>query len=114
MKKKKMNTSILVEGDEIAKSFEKNHEAWESVSQEEQDELRKRLRPSREKRISIRISTEVLHKIQEIADAEGMPYQTLINSHLHKLATAKSDFDALEKKVKFLSEEITEIKRKIA
>lgn len=41
------------------------------------------------KRINIRISARDLEKIQKRAVAEGMPYQTLIASTLHKFVTGQ-------------------------
>ncbi len=38
----------------------------------------------KDKTISIRISSHSLNEIQKIADSEGIPYQTLITSVLHK------------------------------
>ena len=41
------------------------------------------------KRINIRLSARDLEKIQKRAVAEGMPYQTLIASTLHKFVTGQ-------------------------
>ena len=41
------------------------------------------------KRINIRISARDLEQIQKRAVAEGMPYQTLIASTLHKFVTGQ-------------------------
>ncbi|MCY4386302.1 MAG: CopG family antitoxin [Desulfurellaceae bacterium] len=41
------------------------------------------------KRVSIRISARDLEKIKKRAVAEGMPYQTLIASTLHKFVTGQ-------------------------
>lgn len=43
----------------------------------------------KDKRINIRISARDLEKIQKRAAKEGIPYQTLISSTLHKLVTGK-------------------------
>ena len=43
----------------------------------------------KDKRINIRISARDLEKIQKRAIAEGMPYQTLIASTLHKFVTGQ-------------------------
>ncbi len=42
---------------------------------------------TKDKRISIRIYGEDLERIREIAAEEGLPYQTLITSVLHKFST---------------------------
>ena len=43
----------------------------------------------KDKRINIRISSRDLNSLQKKATKEGMPYQTLISSTLHKFVTGK-------------------------
>ena len=43
----------------------------------------------KDKRINIRISSRDLEALQKKARKEGMPYQTLISSTLHKFVTGK-------------------------
>jgi len=43
----------------------------------------------KDKRINIRISSRDLEKLQKRAATEGIPYQTLIASTLHKFVTGK-------------------------
>jgi len=43
----------------------------------------------KDKRINIRISSRDLEKLQKRAAKEGIPYQTLITSTLHKFVTGK-------------------------
>ena len=43
----------------------------------------------KDKRINIRISSKDLEKIQVTAIKEGLPYQTLISSVLHKYVTGQ-------------------------
>ncbi|MFQ6115000.1 MAG: CopG family antitoxin [bacterium] len=43
----------------------------------------------KDKRINIRISSKDLHAIQKRALEEGIPYQTLISSLLHKYVTGR-------------------------
>ena len=43
----------------------------------------------KDKRINIRISSRDLDTIRKQAAREGMPYQTLISSTLHKLASGR-------------------------
>ena len=43
----------------------------------------------KDKRINIRISSRDLNGLQKRAAKEGMPYQTLISSTLHKFVTGK-------------------------
>ena len=44
---------------------------------------------AKDKRINIRISSRDLTRIQKKAAKEGLPYQTLISSTLHKFITGK-------------------------
>ena len=43
----------------------------------------------KDKRINIRISSRDLEALKKRANKEGMPYQTLISSTLHKFVTGK-------------------------
>ena len=43
----------------------------------------------KDKRINIRISSQDLEELQAIAIQEGIPYQTLVSSILHKFAVKK-------------------------
>ena len=73
---------------EIRESFEKGE--WESVSGLKKE--RKRYQSyaeatfKKDRRINIRISGKDLTAIQKRALEEGIPYQTLISSILHKYA----------------------------
>lgn len=49
----------------------------------------KATRSRKEKRINIRLSATDLEALQVIAVEEGIPYQTLITSVLHKFATGR-------------------------
>jgi len=44
---------------------------------------------SKEKRISIRVFASDLERIKQIAEEEGLPYQTLVTSILHKFSTGR-------------------------
>jgi predicted DNA binding CopG/RHH family protein len=43
----------------------------------------------KDRRVNIRISTRDLHAIQKRAIEEGLPYQTLISSLLHKYVSGR-------------------------
>lgn len=58
-------------------------EAKRKLEEAAQDFLQK------DKRINIRISSRDLEALQKRARKEGMPYQTLISSTLHKFVTGK-------------------------
>ena len=44
---------------------------------------------NKEERISIRVFASDLARIKEIAEEEGLPYQTLVTSVLHKFSTGR-------------------------
>lgn len=44
---------------------------------------------NKEKRISIRVFARDLERLKEIAEEEGLPYQTLVTSILHKFSTGR-------------------------
>ncbi|MBN2007936.1 antitoxin [candidate division KSB1 bacterium] len=57
------------------------------------------------KSISLRISNFDLEKLKEKANNEGIPYQTLINSVLHKYVTNQFyEKDQILRSVKLISE----------
>ena len=74
---------------ELLASYE--NEEWQSVKniQEQQESYRSYARATfrKDKRINIRISEKDLIALQKRAIREGIPYQTLISSLLHKYVT---------------------------
>jgi predicted DNA binding CopG/RHH family protein len=71
---------------ELLDSFERNE--WRSVKDltKRKRELEESARATirKDKRVNIRISERDLKELQKIALREGLPYQTLISSILHK------------------------------
>ncbi len=71
---------------EILESFERGE--WKSVENvkseimKHQQYARKTLK--KDKRVNIRISSKVLEEIQALALENGIPYQTLMSSILHR------------------------------
>jgi len=76
---------------EFLESYER--EEWQSVSnlQSESDKYREYARATfrKDRRINIRISQKDLVAIQKKALEEGIPYQTLISSILHKYISGR-------------------------
>ena len=74
---------------EVARSFEKGE--WKSVKNLKSEKQRYRhyaqAALSKDQRINIRLSSQDLHGVQRRAVEEGIPYQTLIASVLHKYVT---------------------------
>lgn len=79
------------EENDLLKSYERGE--WKSVKnlkqeiQKHQAYARQTLK--KDKRINIRISSMVLDELQTRALEDGMPYQTLISSILHRYVTGK-------------------------
>jgi predicted DNA binding CopG/RHH family protein len=89
MKKNPMKDPMLdAEEKELLESFERGE--WKRIENFEEDRamLREAARNTlrKEKRINIRLSAKDLLDIQTAAAEEGMPYQTLISSIIHKYA----------------------------
>lgn len=86
-----MTTGELDEEEkEILESFEKGE--WKSVGDKtRRAELQSYAKAARakDKRITLRLSSLDLDAIQAKAIEEGIPYQTLIASVLHKFATGR-------------------------
>jgi predicted DNA binding CopG/RHH family protein len=84
--------------DEYEQDIEDNLDVNKSLSAKEKareisklkaaakEHLQKR---SKEKRISIRVFASDLERIKQIAEEEGLPYQTLVTSVLHKFSTGR-------------------------
>ena len=88
------------------KAIEKDIDKLRPVSVEKRKRIEKIISQAKKnKSISLRISNYDLDKIKEKAYNEGMPYQTLINSILHKYITNQLlEKDQIIKSVKFISE----------
>lgn len=89
--KSKIKTEDKKYEEDILDSFEKGE--WQSVPNLK-DEIERYASSaaatlSKDKRINIRLSSRDLEDIQMRAAEEGMPYQTLIASVLHKYASGR-------------------------
>ena len=89
MKKNPMKDPMLdAEEKDLLESYERGE--WKTVDNitEERAMLQEAARNTlrKEKRINIRLSAKDLFDIQAAAAEEGMPYQTLISSIIHKYA----------------------------
>ena len=69
---------------EIRKGIDRGD--YKTVSKSEKDRLEKIFKHSARKitRINIRLADDDISKLKSLAEQEGMPYQTLIGSILHK------------------------------
>ena len=93
MKKKPIFNKLDKEEQALSDSFDKGE--WKSVRNLEQEKSKaKQASASYQKkdaRINIRLSTTDLDQIKQKATYEGLPYQTLIASILHKYAAGHLD-----------------------
>lgn len=86
-------TSIKLDKDEqdMLDSFERGE--WKSVKnvkraiKKHQEYARQTLR--KDKRVNIRISSKDLEELQAIAIEDGIPYQTLVSSIIHRYVTGR-------------------------
>lgn len=78
---------------ELSRSLDRGE--WKTVSNLEEEREKAKIaannyfRKSKEKRICIRVFSNDLEKIRTIAEEEGLPYQTLVTSVLHKYASGR-------------------------
>jgi predicted DNA binding CopG/RHH family protein len=81
---------------EFLSSFERGE--WKTVPNVEKEKLRARKTAAKTQRkdvrINIRLSSSDINYIKQIAAYEGLPYQTLIASVLHKYATGHLTTDS--------------------
>ncbi len=88
MKNPMKDPKLDAEEKEYLESYERGE--WKSIENFEEDKemLRQAAENTlrKEKRINIRLSAKDLFDIQTAAAEEGMPYQTLISSIIHKYA----------------------------
>ncbi|MCD6198913.1 MAG: antitoxin [Deltaproteobacteria bacterium] len=80
------NIKLDKDEQEILKSFEQGE--WKSVQNVKEEKMKHRQYArntlKKDKRVNIRISSKVLEEIQALAVENGIPYQTLMSSVLHR------------------------------
>ena len=88
-----MKNSLKLDEEEvkILQDFERGELASINNFKEEKRQLEEAAHNflQKDRRINIRISSRDLETLQKKAVKEGMPYQTLISSTLHKFVTGK-------------------------
>lgn len=88
--KKKANAKLSAEERRLEAEIESGE--WTSASRSELRRLRAKMvdaarAQSKEARVNLRLNHDDVEKIRQKAKQEGIPYQTLIGSVLHKYAT---------------------------
>lgn len=89
------------------KAIENEIENLKPISVKKKAKIEKIVEQARKNRsISLRISNYDLEKLKEKAHTEGIPYQTLINSILHKyISNQLSDKNEMLKSLQVVKEE---------
>ncbi|RPH38181.1 hypothetical protein EHM92_00700 [bacterium] len=100
MAKRKPKTTL----DAFERQIEKTAGAYQPVSKEKHRKIDSIITWSRKNRtVSIRISDTLLKQLKERSQEEGLPYQTLITSILHKYVSNRLvEEDAIRKSLKLL------------
>lgn len=85
------SATLNTEEREILRAYEEGRLRLASGSSREADRLVSAARETlrKDKRINIRLPSHDLVEIKRLAAREGVPYQTLISSILHKYATGE-------------------------
>lgn len=82
---------LQLDAEELALLAAYENDEWQTVNhvQEQKEQYRTYARAAfrKDKRVNIRISEQDLFALQKRAIREGIPYQTLISSVLHKYVT---------------------------
>ena len=77
-----------IELDKYEKDIEKNILKYRKASPEKRAQIEKIIQRAKEKKnISLRVNSQDLDLLKLKAEKEGIPYQTLISSILHKFVT---------------------------
>lgn len=98
--------ALTKEEKEIADSFA--HGKFKK--KQDSRDFTKMARDTKEARINLRLQENVLKFFQDLSEKEGVPYQTLINSALFKVASGQ----LVESDIANLSDELREIKKELS
>jgi predicted DNA binding CopG/RHH family protein len=76
--------------DELEKDIEEHAEEFITVSPKIREKIEKIIRKAKKtKNVNLRLSDQILEEIKTRASLDGIPYQTYINSILHKYVTGQ-------------------------
>lgn len=74
--------------DKFEQAIEDNIESWTTVSKNKRASIENIiLKANKKKNISLRLKTHDIEQLKLRADSEGLPYQTLLSSIVHKFVT---------------------------
>jgi predicted DNA binding CopG/RHH family protein len=90
--------------DKYEREIERSADSYRPVSKKHRDKIESVLERIRKTRnVNIRLSESVLEQLKRRSREEGIPYQTLISSVLHKFVTDRLvDEAAIRKSVRLL------------
>lgn len=96
---------MKVKLDKYEREIEKSADSYRPVSKKERRKIEVILdRIRKTKNVNIRISEAVLEELKKLSREEGIPYQTLISSVLHKFVTHRLvDEKAIRRSLQMLS-----------
>jgi len=97
--------TMSVKLDKYEREIEREADAYRSVSRKERDKLEEiRDKKRKTRNMNIRISESGLEPLKRRSQEEGIPYQTLISSILHKYVTDRLvDEKAIRRSMHLLS-----------
>ncbi len=93
MDDKELTAQLDEEEREILESYERGE--WAPIADADKEAVVARLKAAsantlrKDRRVNIRMSNRDILALQEIAQEEGIPYQTLMSSILHKYVTGR-------------------------
>ncbi len=74
--------------DKFEQDIEDNAENFIDISKKEKNRITKIIQKAKVKKsINLRLNNQDINKLKNLATKEGLPYQTLISSILHKYVT---------------------------
>lgn len=74
--------------DKYEQEIENNISEYNSASDKKRNQINRIIKRAREKKsVNLRVNTQDLELLKRRAEQEGIPYQTLISSVLHKYIT---------------------------
>jgi predicted DNA binding CopG/RHH family protein len=99
-----MEKAMKAKLDASERTIEREASSYRPVSRKDRRRIEKILERSRKsKNINIRISEPTLAELKKLAEREGLPYQTLVSSILHKYVNHRLvDEEAITKSIRFL------------
>ncbi len=97
---------VIFKLDDYEKEIEKDISKYKKVSAPKIEKIEKVIKKANEKKnISLRVNSHDLDQLKFKAEKEGIPYQTLISSILHKFVTEQLvDQNAIIKSLQLIKE----------